>query len=375
MLSWLERARTFKTSTNRFGIFRQFFGLGFPSHDPDAITSAQELCDGHLIEERSASDKEGPPPPRHGLSGSEIEPSNLFYPYSNESSFKLAEWWNQGVLNSLERFKQLIEIVGSPDFKSSDIADTNWTKAHQLLPYGKILGVDLEPDPNEGEWVDDIGCDWMTTEIVIDVPFPTHGHGPNTVRFNSGTLHHRSIVSVIHERFSDPEGSLHHHYRPYSLMWEPKPESPPIRIHGELYTSDEFFRIEKEVQQLSLNVDDHHLERVVVAMMFWTDATLLANFGTAKLWPCYLFFGNDSKYRRARTSLELCNHLAYFEMVCLFTIRPKIGAAELSLFSCRLHSRTGIMHRKGTARPKTYTPIATARFFIVSGTSCLMKVF
>jgi hypothetical protein len=73
------------------------------------------------------------------------------------------------------------------------------------------------------------------------------------------------------------------------------------------------------VQDIDLSASgDHHLERVVVALMFWTDATLLANFGTAKLWPCYMFFGNDSKYRRAKMHLNLCNHVAYFEDVRFF---------------------------------------------------------
>lgn len=47
--------------------------------------------------------------------------------------------------------------------------------------------------------------------------------------------------------------------------------------------------------------------------MFWSDATQLTSFGNAKLWPCYLFFGNKSKYRRCRPSCNLCCHVAYFE--------------------------------------------------------------
>ena len=49
--------------------------------------------------------------------------------------------------------------------------------------------------------------------------------------------------------------------------------------------------------------------------MFWSDATHLANFGTAKLWPIYLFFGNLSKYIRLRPSSGACNHLAYIPSV------------------------------------------------------------
>jgi len=36
-------------------------------------------------------------------------------------------------------------------------------------------------------------------------------------------------------------------------------------------------------------------EKVVAALMFWSDVTHLATFGTAKLWPVYMLFGNLSK--------------------------------------------------------------------------------
>jgi hypothetical protein len=49
--------------------------------------------------------------------------------------------------------------------------------------------------------------------------------------------------------------------------------------------------------------------------MFASDATMLASFGDAKLWPLYLFFANDSKYQRGKPSLKLGEQVAYFEKV------------------------------------------------------------
>jgi hypothetical protein len=59
------------------------------------------------------------------------------------------------------------------------------------------------------------------------------------------------------------------------------------------------------------------LPRVVIALMVWSDSTQLTNFGNAKLWPLYMFFGNESKYRRGKPSCHLCEHVAYFETVCI----------------------------------------------------------
>jgi hypothetical protein len=57
------------------------------------------------------------------------------------------------------------------------------------------------------------------------------------------------------------------------------------------------------------------MPRYVVGLMFASDATMLASFGDAKLWPLYMFFANDSKYRRSKTSLQLGEEVAYFEKV------------------------------------------------------------
>jgi hypothetical protein len=49
--------------------------------------------------------------------------------------------------------------------------------------------------------------------------------------------------------------------------------------------------------------------------MFWSDATLLAQFGTMKLWPIYLMLGNLSKYIRAKMDSGACHHVAYIPSV------------------------------------------------------------
>jgi hypothetical protein len=49
--------------------------------------------------------------------------------------------------------------------------------------------------------------------------------------------------------------------------------------------------------------------------MFGSDETVLAQFGTAKLWPLYVSYANESKYRRGKMSLRLVEQLAYLEKV------------------------------------------------------------
>jgi hypothetical protein len=56
--------------------------------------------------------------------------------------------------------------------------------------------------------------------------------------------------------------------------------------------------------------------------MFASDATMLASFRSAKLWPLYMFFGNNSKYKRAQPSEKLFETVAYFEKVRLVLLYP-----------------------------------------------------
>ena len=74
-----------------------------------------------------------------------------------------------------------------------------------------------------------------------------------------------------------------------------------------------------------------NLPRYILALMFASDATMLASFGTAKLWPLYLCFGNDSKYQRAKPSENLFEQVAYFEKAGLPFISFFIFSDQLQL--------------------------------------------
>ena len=85
------------------------------------------------------------------------------------------------------------------------------------------------------------------------------------------------------------------------------------RVYSEIYDSDAFIKEHDRVQRATLPPDepDCKREKVIAAMMFWSDTTHLVNFGTAKLWPIYMMLGNLSKYVRALPSSEACMHVAY----------------------------------------------------------------
>jgi hypothetical protein len=59
------------------------------------------------------------------------------------------------------------------------------------------------------------------------------------------------------------------------------------------------------------------LEQVIAGLMFWSDATHLAQFGNASAWPVYLFFGNQSKYAHACPTTNACYPIAFISSVSL----------------------------------------------------------
>lgn len=242
----------------------------------------------------------------------------IFYPYPNESSFQLGEWyWTGGPQKSHKSFSELLSIIGNPSFHPEDVSHTKWKAIDRVLARNKFDDEGNMEDADsdvDAEWLDE-DAGWNRTPINISVPFHNRAKHPGPKNYYAGDLYHRSIVSVIREKLANPVHNQQFHYEPFELIWRPTGESTGgTRVYGELYTSQAFLDAHRQLQEAP-GEPGCNLPRVVVALMFWSDATHLTSFGTAKLWPCYMFFGNESKYRRCKPNCHLCSHIAYFQSV------------------------------------------------------------
>jgi hypothetical protein len=290
----------FRTPRNTFGLFRRYTAEKPPSHDPEVHLDLQDLSN-----RPSAAD----------VISSHSPPDDVsFYPYPNKSSFLLGEWyWNGGIQKSRESFNSLVAIVGDPQFCSEDVQHTNWITINTKLGAN---GFDSDmPMDDEVEWVNkDAG--WKKTSISISVPFHKRATKPGPWDFVVGDLYHRPFVSVIREKLANSQDMQHFHLEPFELFWRPSDAAPDVQVHGELYTSPAFVKAHRELQNMP-GEPGCTLPWVVVALMFWSDGTQMTSYGTAQLWPGYLCFGNESKYRRCKPTNHLCNHVAYFLGVSL----------------------------------------------------------
>ena len=282
-------SRTFKSQVNSYGLFRLYDHDTVPEHDPEDTSNAAE-CSMDLDSN-----------------------ADSFYPYPNQSSLLLGDWyWNQGTVKSKKCFRSLLKIVGSTDFRPDDIQDTKWTKIDREL--GTLGASDgLTSTPGNTEWLQsDSG--WKNTSVTISVPFPCSSAQPGPIAYSVDNFYHRSLISVIREKVVDSRNRHAFHYEPYTLRWHPPHKTSEIGVRGELFTLKFFLNAHKDLQS-SPREPGCELPRHIVALMFWSDATQLTAFGDAKLWPLYMYFGNESKYSRCQPSAYLCNHVAYFQTV------------------------------------------------------------
>ena len=222
-------------------------------------------------------------------------------------------------MKSRKSFRRLLEIVGSLKFRSSDIRDTEWTKIDREL--GALV---VAPDVHTSmpwsslEWLNhDAG--WKSTPVMISIPFSRHSVEPGPAAYSVRNFYHRSLISVIREKVIDLRDHCAFHYEPYALCWHLLHKTCEMGVHGELFTSKSFIDAHNQLQS-SPPEPGCELPRRIVALMFWSNATQLTVFGDVKLWPLYMYFGNESKYTRCQPSAHLCNHVAYFQMVCCYCI-------------------------------------------------------
>ena len=293
------------TKMNSFGLFRLY--------DEDSTPSTDDPEDQSGVDPLST--------PRFEAPMSQPWPSSMnpFYPYPNENSWRIGDWyWNEGAQKSKHSFKKLVEIVTSSDFRTEDLYHTNWTAIDRQLGSLETIHDPSQATPDSEEWqAEDRG--WMQTDITISVPFPRRSLDPGPRNYTIANFHHRCLLSIICKVLLDPIRCKTFRFEPSSLRWKCSCDGEDIGVYGELFSSQAFIAAHCDLQDVPPT--NCTLPRRVVALMFWSDATQLMAFGDAKLWPLYVYFGNESKYQRCTPTMNRCSHAAYFQTVCAAQLR------------------------------------------------------
>ncbi|KAJ3985139.1 hypothetical protein F5890DRAFT_1573070 [Lentinula detonsa] len=228
--------------------------------------------------------------------GREKSPTPPFdYSPLNPTQTLLTGWQNNGnATKSNGELDSLARIIQHPDFRPEELkgynaqtANAKVTKADEDLAYNHLKDSFIE------------------TSVEIEVPSGDASIPPH--KFCIPQLLYRNLLSVIQTAFTSSQSSKFH--------FSPFRKDEYQRIRTDVYNSDMFLKEHDSIQRAPTDDRSCKREKVVAALMFWSDATHLANFGTAKLWPIYMLFGNLSKYIRASPNSGAVHHFAYIPSI------------------------------------------------------------
>ncbi|KAG8951240.1 hypothetical protein FRC03_012586 [Tulasnella sp. 419] len=325
----------FKTLSDKFGLFRRYYGK--PIRIPDTQATLDDLLDDTLIEEGS----EQAPGIEDAVAPSNTSATGIaksWGPFPNYSAFRFSEWFWRRPNKSLQDRKELLDMFADEDFSTSDVLQVkDWGKMDAELDHKDATLGALSP-----------GDGWIQDEVKIRIPLPQRGSQLPSYEETISGFFHRSITKAVRDVLSQSSAARQFHFEPFSQFWKSPldPDSAEQRVYGELYTSEAFNRAHEEVQATPRDADDN-LPHAIAALMFASDSTHLTSFGTAKLWPMYLFFGNQSKYERCRPSEHACHHIAYFPSIpdsLKDKIRQVSGMKKGPSAAIITHCRRELMH-------------------------------
>ena len=268
----------FQTPQNSFGVWKEY--LYRPSYDPDAHISGEDLYRPHTS---AVPDNES----------MHLEDS---LDYGSKTIQLILDWQNTGgPAKSNEEINRLVHaVLLHPEFQLDALRSFNATHENRRADAADAKSPFLSS--------------FRSADIGIEVPSGSPGVPSRT--FTIPGLHYRKIVTLIEEGFQSVL-SEQFHLTPFKLFRKLPNGEDKERVYSEMYDSDTFLDEHDRVQRAPTDDPSCKREKVVAALMFWSDATHVAAFGTAKLWPVYMLFGNLSKYVRCQPNSGATKHLAY----------------------------------------------------------------
>ncbi len=204
------------------------------------------------------------------------------------------------------------EVILAPDFKQEDFVGFSAQKEHAIMDSCQDLPqTDSSLPALDDTWIEG------TVEISLPCDGVKHISEADAPKF-SVKVYYRKLLDIIKAALLEPEAEKFHAF-PFKESWQPHANEPEERIYSEIFTGDKWNEEYEEVSAMNERGPHHDLEALIIALMIWSDSTALAQFGSAQLWPIYLYLGNQSKYSRAKPSSFAAHHIAYMPKV-MFSI-------------------------------------------------------
>ncbi|TFK69161.1 hypothetical protein BDN72DRAFT_878592 [Pluteus cervinus] len=319
--------RRFRTLANSFSLTRTYHGL--PTSIPDKDVEFTYLLSDNLH-------AQAVPIPRKQRPMVYRTIAEIIAPYPSISAFILNRWfWRTGKKTKCDR-DDLLEVMFDKRFSLEDIRGVDFDRLDQkVVDHFNHQDESTSKHPDHEEERARASMGWKQSAVRIDVPTGQKVSKANKKRKaaerkrrakedevsseDEGTSHkyyvpdfyHRSLVDLITEVCSGSTSSSTFHWHPYKENWQPPWEDATVEnVYGELYSSPAFIEAHHLLQE-SPREPGCDLPRVIIPIIFYSDATHLTQFGQAKLSPVYVFFGNQSKYERGFRAQRAAHTLAF----------------------------------------------------------------
>jgi hypothetical protein len=325
---------------NVIGLCRQYPCC--PSFEPDKFVSSTLLAkscptSGH------AHDTQTP--------DSSHEVSETPFPFPNMTIYQLITWMNSGShqKSEAEVMHLVKDVIHAEDFNLRDLDGFSVRRSLRALDNHREQGTVTFPD------------DWVVMDITIDIP--TKSKDNPSKLFTIPGFHYRPLVAVIWSAFADIQASAFHLF-PFKRLWKDPLDGHQERVFDELYTSDSWLEAQDDLQRQSRE-PGCSLKCIIAGLMFFSDATHLAAFGTAKAWPLYLYFGNLTKYTCSAPKSGACHLVGFLPSVCQLHL--------MLCLSCQIFS-FWTMLRMYLAPYPGYQKVVWRRSICIVGETCFTHV-
>ena len=304
----------FETEPDSMRLYRVYPRL--PARDPDEQLTIHHVADAPtFIKEISINHKENPLVGLGSTTQTQSELTNkpFYAPFLNSTVFCLMTWFYKTSMKTLTYLDALVsEVLLSNDYDQHDLIGFSATReSHRLDASNPQQDAETAAGSSSPPIPFDISNLWHQDTVQLPLPLMRE-------RFNSEAdaptitigVHHRNLLEIV-KSGAQASSANFFHWKGFKQFWKPSETERAERVYGEVYTSDAFLELEDDI-----TVDPNcTLEMTVLPLMIYSDSTHLANFGTAALWPVYIWFGNLSKYVRAKVTSFSEHHLAYLPSV------------------------------------------------------------
>ncbi|KAH8093841.1 hypothetical protein BXZ70DRAFT_897117 [Cristinia sonorae] len=237
----------------------------------------------------------------------------IIAPYPNLSSFLLARHhWLGGETKTLANRDSLLALLTSEVYRNEDIKGVDFEK----------LEKQLFEQAEDAVW-GAVRDGWTQSSVPIGLPSNEKSTAAsrraasaaqqrqNRIPLSVPGFWHKNLCHEIRRVLSTDPAVARFVWDPHYLEYSPGPGQRSEKVHGELYNSPAFIQEDLHLQN-SPPEEGCNLPRVILACMFASDATQVTQWGQKKVWPNYLYFGNQSKYERARPSMHAGHLVGYF---------------------------------------------------------------